>query len=28
VMGRRYTGAVGPWLAYLPMLGTPRPPEK
>ena len=28
VMGRQYTGAVGPWLAYLPMLGTPRPPEK
>jgi uncharacterized damage-inducible protein DinB len=24
VMGRQYTGAVGPWLAYLPMLGTPR----
>jgi uncharacterized damage-inducible protein DinB len=28
VMGRQYTGAVGPWLAYLPMLGTARPPEK
>jgi hypothetical protein len=24
VMGRQYTGAVGPWLAYLPLLGTPR----
>jgi DinB superfamily len=24
VMGRQYTDAVGPWLAYLPMLGTPR----
>jgi uncharacterized damage-inducible protein DinB len=24
VMGRQYTSAVGPWLAYLPMLGTPR----
>lgn len=24
VMGRQYTEAVGPWLAYLPMLGTPR----
>jgi uncharacterized damage-inducible protein DinB len=21
VMGRQYTGAVGPWLAYLPLLG-------
>jgi hypothetical protein len=24
VMGRQYTAAVGPWRAYLPMLGTPR----
>ena len=26
VMGRQYTAAVGPWRAYLPMLGTPRVP--
>jgi uncharacterized damage-inducible protein DinB len=24
VMGRQYTDAVGPWLAYLPLLETPR----
>jgi uncharacterized damage-inducible protein DinB len=24
VMGQQYTDAVGPWLAYLPLLGTPR----
>ena len=24
VMGRQYTEAVGPWLAYLPLLATPR----
>jgi hypothetical protein len=24
VMGRQYTTAVGPWLAYLPLLGTTR----
>ena len=24
VMGRQYTGAVGPWRAYLPMLDNPR----
>ncbi len=24
VMGRQYTDAVGPWLAYLPMLGAAR----
>ena len=24
VMGRQYTTAVGPWLAYLPLLGTRR----
>ncbi len=24
VMGRQYTAAVGPWRAYLPMLGTTR----
>lgn len=24
VMGRQYSHAVGPWLAYLPLLGTPR----
>ena len=24
VMGRQYTAAVGPWQAYLPMLGTTR----
>jgi hypothetical protein len=24
VMGRRYTHAVGPWLEYLPLLGTRR----
>jgi hypothetical protein len=24
VMGRQYTEAVGPWRAYLPMLGAPR----
>lgn len=24
VMGRQYTDAVGPWVAYLPMLGPPR----
>jgi hypothetical protein len=25
VMGRQYTAAVGPWRAYLPMLGAPGP---
>jgi len=25
VMGRQYTCAFGPWLAYLPLLGSPRP---
>jgi hypothetical protein len=24
VMGKQYTGAVGPWVAYLPMLGSTR----
>jgi uncharacterized damage-inducible protein DinB len=24
VMGRQYTAAVGPWLAYLPLLARPR----
>lgn len=24
VMGRQYTEAVGPWVEYLPLLGTPR----
>jgi hypothetical protein len=25
VMGRQYTEAVGPWIEYLPLLGTRRP---
>jgi hypothetical protein len=24
VMGRQYTNAVGPWLAYLPLLKPPQ----
>jgi hypothetical protein len=24
VMGRQYTDEVGPWRAYLPMLGAPQ----
>jgi len=28
VMGKQYTDAVGPWRAYLPMLGSPRPPQR
>jgi hypothetical protein len=28
VMGRQYTDAVGPWLAYLPLLGSRKSPLK